>query len=296
MNTPYHCLLIVLVSYPSILSAICNNYYQSSGPSSTKRPFDMCYHSEIDATTLQGSSYRYYCIESTEREFGNNSVNGFTAFREDFASVDCEGSALQTRIVSSPYRILCEKQEPICEVLRVRTHSIVNTTKCSYNESVYKEDVRVLGICDDNGGDSEALFCNKPESSGDGAYFWSNRYYGGQCEEHRLFEATYQFHGCQGDGKTFMHIVQCDVNEQGMSVEVKPFNDSVFVAGFVLLLLAILTILFILVWYCCWFRTGFNGSRHKGAHLRAPSQHEEHAHGDYDDDEDDGAHMNTTTR
>mmetsp|Transcript_27240 Transcript_27240/g.24065 ORF Transcript_27240/g.24065 Transcript_27240/m.24065 type:complete len:294 (-) Transcript_27240:181-1062(-) len=284
---------LILLTLPSLIYSICNHYYQSSGPSSTKRPFDICYHSEYDEDTLKPSSYRYICIESTAAEYGNNSVNGFTAFREDFNTIDCGGKANQTRIVSQPYKILCENSSPQCDVLRLRQYPIINASKCSYNESVYAEDIDVIGICDDNGGDSEAIFCNKGGSSS--SYFWTNTYYGGVCDAERLFEAAYQFHGCQGDGETYLEILGCDVNYGGINEDVEPFNDGAFVAGFVLLLIAILCILFILVWYCCWFRKGFTGGGHqKGTHVRATSHNPDGRTYHDDDDDEDGVEMNET--
>jgi len=253
---------------------ICNNYYQSSGPSSTKRPFDICYHSEVD-NDLKTSSYKYYCIESTPAQYGNNSVGGYTAFREDFDTIDCSGTANLKRIVSKPYRILCAAPEDAkCEILRIRQYPIINASSCTYNASVYAEDIEVIAICDDNGATSEAVFCNKQNSvNSDGSYFWTNIYFNGQCEKERLFEASYQFHGCQGDGSTYLEILGCDFNFGGITNDVKPFDDGIFVAGFVLLLIAILCIVFILIWYCCWFRKGFNGSRKKGGHVPSTSRH-----------------------
>jgi len=264
---------LILLTLPSLIYSICNHYYQAGGPSSTKRPFDICYHSEYNAS-LYPSSYKYYCIASTTEEYGNNSVNGFTAWREDFNTIDCQGSAARTRIVSTPYKILCANDNnPQCDVLRIRQYPIINASKCSYNESVYAEDIDVIGICDDNGADSEAIFCNKQSSEGAGSYFWTNTYYGGVCASDRLFEASYQFHGCQGDGETYLEILGCDVNYGGITTDVEPFGDGAFVAGFVLLLIAILCIIFILVWYCCWFRQGFVGGARppKASHVRATS-------------------------
>jgi len=288
---------LILLTLPSLIYSICNHYYQSSGPSSTKRPFDICYHSEYDEDTLKPTSYRYICVSSTAADYGNNSVTGYTAFREDFNSIDCSGLPNQTRIVSTPYKILCANgNNPQCDVLRYRQYPIINASKCSYNESVYAEDIDVIGICDDNGGDSEAIFCNKPSSDGTGAYFWTNVYYGGLCASNRLFEASYQFHGCQGDGETYLEILGCDVNYGAITNEVEPFGDGAFVAGFVLLLIAILCIIFILVWYCCWFRQGFNGATNKPKrdHVRATSHNPDG--GMYEEDDyGDGVEMNQTT-
>eukprot|EP01084_Bolivina_argentea_P210911 358855_1 len=110
-------LLVLSIIISSIYSK-CNHYYQSSGPSSTKRPFDICYKSEID-NNLSPTSYRYYCIESTQEEYGNNSVNGHTAFRQDFNDIDCKGNANSTRIVNEPYHILCNNNNPTYEILYV---------------------------------------------------------------------------------------------------------------------------------------------------------------------------------
>eukprot|EP00483_Globobulimina_turgida_P008687 UN08705 len=183
------------------------------------------------------------------------------------------GTPNRTRIVNKPYRILChntkeQEEESTCEILRIRQHPIVNASFCTYNNSVYAEDIEVIAICDDNGDTSEAIFCNKKSSDGVGSYFWTNTYFHGQCDNNRLFEASYQFHGCQGDGSTYLQILGCDYNFQGITNQVEPFGDTVFVAGFVLLLIAILCIVFILVWYCCWFRKSFIGSHDKGSHAR----------------------------
>lgn len=296
MNQFYLITVILIITFEiEIIFGVCNNYYQASGPSSTKRPFDMCYHSEIDDETLIASSWRYYCIESTAEQYGNASVGGFTAFREDFDSVDCMGTATQTRIVASPppYLIKCEKSEPQCDVLRYRQYPITNASSCQYNKTIYAEDIEVIGICDDNGADSLAMFCN---NIGSGSYFWTNSYYGGTCNADKLFEAEYQFHGCQGDGETYLEIIGCDKNYGAEPENVKPFGDGSFVAGFVLLLIAILCIIAILVWYCCWFKEGFTGSLGKGGHVRATSHADDKYDNNNDDyDEPDGVEMNTNT-
>eukprot|EP01084_Bolivina_argentea_P210912 358856_1 len=110
-------LLVLSIIISSIYSK-CNHYYQSSGPSSTKRPFDICYKSEID-NNLSPTSYRYYCIDSTPADYGNNSVTGYTAFREDFNDINCLGKPNRTRIVNKPFRILCENDNPTYEILYV---------------------------------------------------------------------------------------------------------------------------------------------------------------------------------
>ena len=277
-------LFLILSFSISSIRGICNHYYQSSSISSTKRPFDVCYHSQI--TSDGPSSWRYFCNETTIEEFGNNSVTGFSAFREDFNTIDCKGTPNLTRIVNNPFRIFCASL-PICETLRVRQYPIVNASECTYNASLYVEDIDVIALCDDNGDSSKAVFCNKKdENDGHGSYLWTNTYFNGQCEQNRLFEAEYQFHGCQGDGATYLEIMECDFNYQSVSDSVEPFNDGVFVAGFVLLLLAILCIVSILIWYCCWFRNGFVASR-KGV-----SQRENHHDNSEDDELDavDGMH------
>eukprot|EP01083_Nonionella_stella_P252517 869930_1 len=273
-------LLVLSIIISSIYSK-CNHYYQSSGPSSTKRPFDICYKSEID-NNLSPTSYRYYCIDSTPADYGNNSVTGYTAFREDFNDINCLGKPNRTRIVNKPFRILCENDNPTCEILRFRQYPIKNSSSCTYNQSIYVEDIQVIAICKDEGDTSEATFCNKKSDAGEGSYFWSNTYFNNSCENRRLFEATYQFHGCQGDGSTYLEILSCDYNFDGISSEVKPFGDSLFVSGFVLLLIAILCIVFILIWYCCWFKKGFIGSNKQ----RKGRQHVQTTSVDFDGDDD----------
>mmetsp|Transcript_49965 Transcript_49965/g.83200 ORF Transcript_49965/g.83200 Transcript_49965/m.83200 type:complete len:295 (-) Transcript_49965:179-1063(-) len=292
-------LYLSVLLLPSLIASECNHYYQSTDASSTKRPFDICYHSHIDDDTMLGTSWNYVCVPEAEMPDVdlNQTVDGFGVYKQEFGSVGCvavPGENPETRIVQQPHRIVCNKESPHCDVLRVRQHPIVNATKCSYNESVYAEDIEVIGECDDNGGQSAALYCNKPSSDSDSrdAYFWRNSFFGGLCEEHRLFEASYQFEGCQGDGRTFVSVVECDVNEVGTAPQIAPFEDGVFVTGFVLLLIAILSIVFILLWYCCWFRKGFNGQMR----TQMVATNDENAHHDHESDEEDEEQTNITMR
>ena len=83
--------------------------------------------------------------------------------------------------------------------------------------------------------------------------------------------------------------MSCDESSEGLTGSVQPFDDSVFVAGFVLLICAILCIGSILIWYCCWFKQGFNPST---GHIGGTSI----GMGDMDDDEDDDGGMGHATR
>ena len=86
--------------------------------------------------------------------------------------------------------------------------------------------------------------------------------------------------------------MSCDESTEGLAGSVQPFDDSVFVAGFVLLICAILCIGSILIWYCCWFKQGFHPST---GHMAGTSIGMT-ADMDDDDDEDDGGRMDHETR
>ena len=63
--------------------------------------FDICYHSEINSN-LVASSYKYWCTEAdatTAEAYGNNSQNGYFAFRDDFNTTDCTGQYSERRVV-----------------------------------------------------------------------------------------------------------------------------------------------------------------------------------------------------
>merc|ERR1711971_382928 len=176
------------------------------------------------------------------------------------------GSVNETRKVSSPLHIECELSvaNAQCNTVRVREYTVFNHSNsvCAYNPSIYTETIEVTAVCDDNGLTSRAAFCHLPSDGA--AYLWSNHYFGNNCSESRLFEAEYVFAGCQGDQGTFVEVLQCGEQSTIARGEregaVEPFGDSVFVAGFVLLLIAVVCIAAILVWYCAWFKRGFNSS------------------------------------
>eukprot|EP01083_Nonionella_stella_P092010 257387_1 len=217
----------------------CENYWQSNnnGPSSSRRPFDVCYRSYRYRDASRGDwSYNYICNQSVVN--GNLTVGGYSVFKQFYHGVGCEGEPNATILEDTPpFSIYCGGSE--CPVVRYRVYDIENKTECSdeagYPQNIldtntYEERVHVIERCDDDGFVSDSYFCSKD-------YFYINSYNNDQCDNDGIYAAEYYFGGCN-DNDEFIDVIACG-KDSGFSSDDKGLKTM----GIIFIVLAIVAVL-----------------------------------------------------